>query len=57
MKNLYVQIPLLDEGQCLGIINEVNPFESIVDGCVVDDDSDFRENHMIDSVRKTKESC
>ena len=56
MKNLYVQIPLLDEGQCLGIINEVNAFESIVDGCVVDDDSDFRENHMIDSVRKTKES-
>ena len=56
MKNLYVQIPLLDEGQCLGIINEVNAFEDIVGGCVVDDSAEDRENHMIDSVRKTKES-
>ena len=37
MKNLYVQIPILDEGQCLGIINEVNAFENIVGGCVVDE--------------------
>ena len=54
MKNLYVQIPLLDEGQCLGIINEVNAFEDIVGGCVVDDSEEDRENHKIDSVRKTK---
>ena len=56
MKNLYVQIPLLDDGQCLGIINEVNAFEDIVGGCVVDDSAEERENHMIDSIRKTKES-
>ena len=56
MKNLYVQIPILDEGQCLGIINEVNAFEDIVGGCVVDDSAEDRENHMIDSIRKTKES-
>ena len=56
MKNLYVQIPILDEGQCLGIINEVNAFENIVGGCVTDDTKDATENHMIDSIRKTKES-
>ena len=56
MKNLYVQIPLLDDGQCLGIINEVNAFEDIVGGCVVDDSAEERENHMIDSIIKTKES-
>ena len=54
MKNLYVQIPLLDDGQCLGIINEVNAFEDIVGGCVVDDSAEDRENHMIDSIRKLK---
>ncbi len=56
MKSLYVQIPILDDDKCLDIINEVNASETIVGGCVVDDSSDFRENHMIDSIRKTKES-
>ena len=40
----------------MGIINEVNAIEDIVGGCVVDDAEEDRENHMIDSVRKTKES-
>ena len=57
MKNLYVQIPLLDEGQCLGIINEVNETSRILLVVVwLMIHSEERENHMIDSIRKTKES-
>ena len=56
MNNLYVQIPLLSEWRCDDIVKEVKDNETIVGGCVVDDSAEFRENHMIDSIRKTKES-
>ena len=53
----YVQIPnFLTSEKYQEIIDVINDNEKIVDGCVSDDSTEYRENNVIPEIRITKES-